>query len=98
MHAAGLEPSRAPQRSRRPPASGRGSGGITPPDVDYLCCLGGTASPTPAAPPRRGAPRARRRSLWQLAAPAALMINQRPKTFNNGSLGSGIDEERSKMR
>ena len=51
-----------------------------------------------AGGPRRPRARARRRPLERCLEGCRLSIKSIVKTFNNGSLGSGIDEERSEMR
>ena len=70
----------------------------------YPCCFGvpGGASPyLSAAGLKRNAPtdRARQKPIeFYLSVIVRVKNKNSQKTFNNGSLGSGIDEERSEMR
>ena len=61
-------------------------------------CFGGPAARPPGGSPSLAS--ARRRPLERLpeGLPSERLQTVTNKTFNNGSLGSGIDEERSEMR
>ena len=60
--------------------------------LQYLCCFGGPVSRLLAS---------QLACVCQRTLTLSLMLSEHyiiVKTFNNGSLGSGIDEERSEMR
>ena len=61
---------------------------LQPFEVNQLCCIGGDPVVAPE-PPEDHTP-----CVLCVGVLSEILI----KTFNNGSLGSGIDEERSEMR
>ena len=100
-----------PAEGSLPSVAGPPPGGVPPPILVYLYPVASAGPPACPAkilsggPGRRGAPRPRARArrglpLGTLSEGCSLspFWKKIVKTFNNGSLGSGIDEERSEMR